>query len=100
MSTFMRNAGRTDPALLAALKAANEAFDRMTPEQQAAMRQAQRESWMRGMMPFGHDMTPEQRRARIIEIDAQIAAATRWGAALSELGEERADLMRFEEPQP
>lgn len=86
--------------LYARIAEAQARFDAMTPEQQAAMRQAQRESWVRGMMPFGHGMTPEQRRARIIEIDAQIAAATRWGAALSELGEERADLMRYENAAP
>jgi hypothetical protein len=44
---------KTDPELLALLEKAKARYSAMTPEQKKAMHKAQRESWVRGMMPTG-----------------------------------------------
>lgn len=54
---------------------------------------AQRASFIRAMMPAGHDMTPEQILARVSVLEHDIAACTCWGAALAELNEERQELV-------
>ena len=43
------------PDLTELLARAREAFNNLTPEQQAAEREAQRESWVRGEMGMGMD---------------------------------------------
>lgn len=45
----------TRPDLTELLARAREAFNRLTPEQQVAERQAQTESWVRGEMGMGLD---------------------------------------------
>lgn len=61
----------------------------MTEEEIAA----QRASFVRAMMPAGYGMTTEQIQMRIIHIDQQIANTSCWGALLSELREERDELV-------
>jgi hypothetical protein len=41
------------PDLTALIKQATEAFDKLTPAEQAAHRAAQRDSWVRGEMALG-----------------------------------------------
>lgn len=61
----------------------------MSPEEIAA----QRASMIRAFMPAGHDMTSDQIRARLAHLAAGIAAAECWGAGLSEMNEEREELL-------
>lgn len=81
-----------NPELETLLAKANARVEAMTPAEREAMYQAQRESFARAMMPAGHGMTREQIVARIAELDAKIASATGWGAALGEMHEEREEL--------
>lgn len=50
-----------------AINKAMEAFARMTPEEREAMRQAQRESWVRGEMAIGSDADEARTRDRARE---------------------------------
>lgn len=53
------------PDLTTLLARAREAFNRLTPEQQAAEREAQRESWVRGEMGMGLDRHEEAYRRQM-----------------------------------
>lgn len=53
------------PDLTALLARAREAFNNLTPEQQAAERQAQTESWVRGEMGMGLDRHEEAYRRQM-----------------------------------
>lgn len=53
------------PDLTALLAKAREAFNRLTPKQQAAERQAQAESWVRGEMGMGLDRHEEAYRRQM-----------------------------------
>ncbi len=63
---------KTSPELLAALQKTAEWEATATPEQKAAMHQAQRESWVRGEMGMGETVagqvpeTPDERQAAIV----------------------------------
>ncbi len=50
----MTSAERAERGLSKAVDAALARYRAMTPEQQAAMWEAQRESWVRGMLPCEH----------------------------------------------
>lgn len=60
----------------------------MTAEERAA----QRESFVRGLMPAGCNMTADQIRVRLAAVNKSIAEYPCWGAGLTELSEEREEL--------
>ena len=82
-----------DAELKALIDKAQARYDAMTPEEQAAHDLAQRESFVRGMMPAGHDMTTDEIKQRIKEINVQLVDSIP-GAAHNELCEERKELVR------
>lgn len=79
---------KTDPNLLALLRRA--ASIPVTEE----MLRRQRESYARAEVTWAADMATDAIAARLAEIERQIAEAPCWGAALSELNEERQELRR------
>lgn len=66
-SGFHRMGANVEGKDLAGLvQRANEAFERLPPEQQAAHRRAQKESWVRGEMAMGSDADEAKERDRLL----------------------------------
>jgi hypothetical protein len=68
------------------------AVNAMTPEEREKMHAAQRESFVRAMMPYGYEHSLEWCEVKLIEVEKKIAEATCWGGYLSELQEDAQDL--------
>lgn len=82
------------PEIERLLALAKQSYAEMTPEEKALQHEAQKQSWVRGMMPTGYDWTLEQCEEELAQVEQKITDASGWGARLSVLHGDRDDLVK------
>ena len=64
----------------------------MTPAQRAAMYETQRQSFVRAFLPAGYGLSDAEIIERMAVLSVQLSLSPAWGAAVSEMAEERDEL--------